>query len=113
MGDFWLQKERFPHMTFSSLYEPRRAGRPQRRVDPRLESPAQLAIIGVVVWLIGAVIHPLAWLLVPLGILLLLAAGVAYLLRPKRQTMYWRGREINLDDDRGPAQHIYHLFFRR
>lgn len=100
-------------MTFSSLYEPQRAGRPSRRVDPRLESPAQLAIIGFVLWLVGAVIHPLAGLLIPLGVALLLAAGIAYVLRPKRQTMYWRGREINLDDDRGPAQRLYRLFFRR
>jgi hypothetical protein len=100
-------------MTFSSLTEPQRAGRPSRRVDPRLASPAQLAIIGVVVWLVGAVIHPFAGLLVPLGVALLLAAGVAYLLRPKRQTMYWRGREITLDDDRGATAKLYRLFFRR
>jgi cbb3-type cytochrome oxidase subunit 3 len=66
-----------------------------------------------VVWLVGAVIHPLAGLLVPLGIGLLLVAGVAYLLRPKKHSMYWRGREIDLDDDRGPAQQLYRFFFRR
>jgi cbb3-type cytochrome oxidase subunit 3 len=99
-------------MTFNSLYEPSHSGRPQRRTTAPLESPAQLAIIGVVVWLVGAVIHPLA-ILAPIGLLLLLVAGVAYLLRPKRQTMFWRGREINLDDDRGPAQQFYRRLFRR
>ena len=100
-------------MTFNSPYESGRSGRTQQRVDPRLESPAQLAIIGVVVWLVGAVFHPLAALLVPLGIVLLLAAGVAYLLRPKKHTMYWRGREIDLDDRRGPAEQLYRVFFKR
>ena len=99
-------------MTFSSLYESRRPSRPQRRVDPRLDSPGQLAIIGLIVWLVGVVIHPLA-ILTPLGILLLLLAGAAYLLRPKKKTMYWRGREIELNDDRGLAQHVYRRFFRR
>lgn len=99
-------------MSFNSLYEPRGTGRP-RRVNAPLESPGQLAIIGVVVWLVGAVFHPLAWLLVPLGIVMLLIAGIAYVARPKRQTMYWRGREINLDDDRRPLAQVYRLVFRR
>ena len=99
-------------MTLSSLYEPRGTGSPRRRVSAPLESPGQLAIIGVVVWLVGAVFHPLAWLLVPLGILMLLVAAVAYVARPKRQTMYWRGREINLDDDRRPWARVYRWFFR-
>jgi hypothetical protein len=100
-------------MTFSSLYSNRGSGTQRRRVDPRLDSPAQLALIGILVWLVGAVIHPLAGILVPLGIVLLLGAGVAYLLRPKRQTMYWRGRAIDLNDHRGPVQRLYRLFFRR
>jgi hypothetical protein len=100
-------------MTFNSFYQPRGSTKPRQRVDPRLDSPAQLAIIGVVVWLVGAVVHPLASILVPLGIVLLLLAGVAYLLRPKKQTMYWRGREIDLDNDRGPAHQLYRIFFRR
>jgi hypothetical protein len=99
-------------MTFSSLYESRRPSGPQRRTDPRLDSPGQLAIIGLIVWLVGVVIHPLA-ILTPLGILLLLLAGAAYLLRPKKNTMYWRGREIELNDDRGPVQHVYRRFFKR
>jgi hypothetical protein len=99
-------------MTFNSLYEPSRSGRPQRRLNPPLESPGQLAIIAVVLWLIGAVFHPLG-ILAPIGLILLLVAGAAYLLRPKKQTMYWRGREISLNDDRGPIQQLYRLLFRR
>ena len=97
-------------MTFNSLYEPSRQTR--RALKPPFESPAQLAVIAIVVWLVGAVIHPLA-ILGPIGLLLLLIAGVAYLLRPKRQSMYWRGRQIDLNDDRGPVQRLYRLVFRR
>jgi hypothetical protein len=79
---------------------------------PRFQSPGQLAIVGVALWLIGAVLHPLA-ILAPIGIVLLLAAGAAYLLRPKSQTMYWRGRRIDLADGSGAGQRAYHLFFKR
>ena len=52
-------------------------------------------------------------LLVPIGIILLLVAVVAYLLRPRSQTMYWRGRRIELNDRQGPGQRLYYTFFRR
>jgi hypothetical protein len=79
---------------------------------PRFESPAQLALVAIGVWLIGFLFHPLA-ILAPLGIVLLLLAGVGYLMRPKSQTMYWRGRRIELDDGRSGAKQAYHLFFKR
>jgi hypothetical protein len=79
---------------------------------PRFESPAQLALVAIGVWLIGFLFHPLA-ILAPLGIVLLLLAGVAYLMRPKTQTMYWRGRRIELDDSQSTAKQTYHLFFKR
>jgi len=79
---------------------------------PRFDSPGQLAIVAIAVWLIGALIHPLA-ILTSVGVVLLLVAAVAYLLRPKSQTMYWRGRRIDLNDGRGPGQHLYHLLFKR
>ena len=72
----------------------------------------QLAIIAVVVWLIGLVFHPLA-LLVPIGLALLVVAGAAYLVRPKRRSMYWRGREIDLDDAGGTTARLYYMIFRR
>ncbi len=84
----------------------------QRRIDRRLDSPGQLAIVGVLVWLVGAVLHPLA-ALVPIGILILLLAGVAYLLRPRAQSMYWRGRRIDLGGRPGPTQKLYRLLFKR
>jgi hypothetical protein len=77
---------------------------------PRFESPAQLALVGAGVWLLGAlIVHPLA----PLGLLLLLASGVAYVLRPKSQSMYWRGRRIDLDNRTSAGSQLYHTFFKR
>jgi hypothetical protein len=76
-----------------------------------LESPAQLAVFGVVVWIVGALFHPLA-ILAPVGVLLLLVAGIAYLVRPRTQTMYWRGRKIDLDGERGPVQRAYLMLFK-
>ena len=76
------------------------------------ESPGQLAVIAIVTWLIGAVIHPLAFL-VPLALLLLIGAGVAYALRPRQHTMYWRGREIDLSDQQSSTERLYRLIFRR
>jgi hypothetical protein len=93
-------------MTFSRLSQP------TSPAHPRFDSPMQLAIAAVVLWVVGAVIHPLG-LLVPIGIALLLAAGIAYLMRPRTQTMYWRGRRIELNDRQGAGQRLYHTFFRR
>jgi hypothetical protein len=79
---------------------------------PRFESPGQLALVAIGALLIGLIFHPLS-ILAPLGVVLLLLAGVAYLMRPKSQTMYWRGRRIELDDGRSPAKQAYHMFFKR
>jgi hypothetical protein len=70
-----------------------------------------MAIAAIVVWLLGVFLHPLA-VLAPLGVLLLLAAGVAYLMRPKSRSMYWRGRRIDLDEP-GSGHHLYYVFFKR
>ena len=100
-------------MTLSSQYDPGRSSPPSGVfANPPFESPGQLALIAVVVWLVGAIIHPLA-ILAPVGLLLLLVAGLAYLVRPKRSTMYWRGREIDLDDDRGATTRFYRMLFKR
>jgi hypothetical protein len=76
-----------------------------------LESPRQLALVAIVVWLIGFVFHPLA-ILAPVGLALLLVAGAAYLLRPKRRTMYWRGRELDVADYNGTAARLYYTVFK-
>jgi hypothetical protein len=78
----------------------------------RLSSPAQLALAGIALWLAGTIVHPLA-ILAPLGLVLLLLAGAAYLLRPRRHTMYWRGRELDLDGKPGPREQLYRLLFKK
>jgi hypothetical protein len=84
-----------------------RTGRP----DPRIESPAHLAGLAVVLWLAGLLIHPLA-LLTPVAVVLLVLAGVAYVVRPKSQTMYWRGRRLELDPQLNSAQRLYRRVFK-
>lgn len=79
--------------------------------DLRPSSPAQLAIVGAVLWLLGVVLHPLA-ILVPIGLLVLAVAALGFLMRPKSQTMYWRGRRIELDDKHGSRHRLYRTIFR-
>ena len=79
---------------------------------PPLESPGQLAVFGIAAWLIGVVIQPLV-ILVPLGLLLLIGAGVAYALRPRQHSMYWRGRQIDLSDHESSTERFYRSIFRR
>ena len=84
-----------------------------RQTDLRLQSPGQLALVALGVWLAGVVIHPLA-VLAPIGVVLLILAGLAYLVRPKAQTMYWRGRQIDLNENpSSPVQRLYRQVFKR
>jgi hypothetical protein len=68
-------------------------------------------VVAIALWLVGAVIHPLG-ILAPLGLVLLLVAGIAYLLRPRPHTMYWRGRRIDLNDKPGLTERLYRVLFR-
>jgi hypothetical protein len=77
---------------------------------PQPRSPAQLALVGALVWLVGVLVH-LA-LLAPIGIALLLLAGIGQLIRPRSREMYWRGRRIELDDEPSAAHRIYRAVFR-
>ena len=77
---------------------------------PQPRSPAQLALVGALIWLVGVLVH-LA-LLAPIGIALLLLAGIGQLIRPHSREMYWRGRKIMLDDQPSAAHRIYRAVFR-
>lgn len=82
--------------------------------DLRPSSPAQLAVIGLGIWLVGAFIHiHVLSVLVPVGIGLLLIAGLGQLLKPRNRTMYWRGREIDLDDGPSASTRLYRAIFKR
>src|SRR5712691_10339425 len=86
------------------------------RSQLRPATPAHLAAVGIFIWLIGAFILQIhvAGVLVPLGLALLLVAGVGWLVRPRTQTMYWRGRQIELSDTRPTLGHrLSKAVFRR
>jgi hypothetical protein len=80
--------------------------------DIRPGSPGQLALIGLGVWLVGVFIHSLA-ILVPIGLGLLLVAGLGQLVRPRSRTTYWRGRQIDLGDEPSVVARLYRLVFKR
>jgi hypothetical protein len=83
-----------------------------RRFDPRPDSPGQLGVAGLVVWLVGALV-PAVHVLATVGLILLLVAGIGYLIRPRSRTMYWRGRQLDLGDQPGAGQRLYRAIFRR
>jgi hypothetical protein len=62
------------------------------------------------VWLVGALVH--IALLAPIGIALVILAGIGQLIRPHSREMYWRGRRIQLDDEPSAAHRIYRAVFR-
>jgi hypothetical protein len=66
-------------------------------IDPRPSSPAQLAVAAVAIWILGTLI-PVLHFLAPMGLILLLVAAAGYLMRPRKRSMFWRGRTIELDD---------------
>jgi hypothetical protein len=77
---------------------------------PQPRSPAQLALVGALLWLVGALVH--LTLLAPIGIALLVVAGIGQLIRPHSREMYWRGRRIELDDSPSVAHRVYRAVFR-
>ncbi len=96
----------------SQSFRPRRSSEGIRRFDPRPASPGQLAVAGLVVWLVGAIM-PGLHILATVGLILLLVAGIGYLIRPRARTMYWRGRQLDLGDEPGAAQRLYRTLFKR
>jgi len=90
---------------------PRRSTDGLRGFDPRPASPGQLAVAALVIWLVGALV-PALHILATVGLLLLLVAGIGYLIRPRSRTMYWRGRQLDLGDQPGAGQRIYRTIFK-
>ena len=78
----------------------------------RPSSPGQLALVGVGVWLVGALL-PVLHALAAVGLALLVVAGLTALIRPRAQSMYWRGRRIDLDREPTTGERLYRLIYRR
>jgi len=55
---------------------------------------------------------PVLHILGTIGLILLLVAGVGYLIRPRSRTMYWRDRKIDLGDEPGVGTRIYRTLFK-
>jgi hypothetical protein len=79
--------------------------------DPRPASPAQLAVAALAIWLVGSLI-PAIHVIAPLGLILLLVAGAGQLLRPRKRTMYWRQRAIELEDGPRFGSRLYRAVFK-
>jgi hypothetical protein len=79
--------------------------------DLRFSSPLQLALVGLGVWLLGVFVASLH-VLVPVGLGLLLLAGVAQLCKPKRKLMTWRGRTFDVAPEPSGVGRMYRSFFR-
>ncbi len=77
----------------------------------RPSSPGQLALVGVALWLAGALL-PTLHALAPLGMALLAVAGLSLLIRPRVRTMYWRGRRIDLREEPTAGERLYRLIYR-
>ena len=81
------------------------------KLDLRPESPAQLAVIALAIWVVAAIV-PLLHAFVPLAVILLLVAGAGQLLRPRKRTMYWRERRIELEDGPRFGGSLYRAIFK-
>jgi hypothetical protein len=77
----------------------------------RPASPGQLALIGVGLWLVG-VLLPAVHALTAVGVVLLVVAGVSMFVRPRARTMYWRGRQIDLQSEPTVGERLYRLIYR-
>ena len=77
----------------------------------RPASPGQLALIGVGLWVIGALL-PVVQALTVVGVALLVVAGLSLLIRPRARTMYWRGRRIDLHGEPTVGERLYRLIYR-
>jgi hypothetical protein len=62
-------------------------------------------------WLAGALV-PLLHALAPVGLVLLVVAGLSLFVRPRARTMYWRGRLIELNDESSVGERLYRLIYR-
>jgi hypothetical protein len=75
-------------------------------------SPLYLGVAGALIALVGLV-TPAGWLLVGVGAVLLIAAGLASATRPRTKVMYWRGRRIELTEEPSAARRLNRWLRRR
>ncbi|MBI4497999.1 MAG: hypothetical protein HY689_08890 [Chloroflexi bacterium] len=83
-------------------------------VDPRPRGPGHVIVAGIVLivlWRFG-LLGALGPLAANLG-LLLLAFGIAtWLIRPRRKTVYWRERPIDVGGGLSWLERLYYVFYK-
>ena len=110
----WTSEDRAPRWRGRPVGESAHGRKPagwQEFAPLRPSSPGQLALIGVGLWLVGALV-PLLHALTIVGVALLVVAGLSLFIRPRSRTMYWRGRRIELNDEPTVGQRLYRLIYR-
>ena len=94
-------------------WKPYNRGYPHTPCKPSYPNPVRqpsLRLSARFCGLVGALVH--LTLLAPIGIALLVVAGIGQLIRPRSREMYWRGRRIELDDSPSAAHRLYRAVFR-
>lgn len=98
---------------------PARSGRPRpaRRFpfDPRPSSPAQVALVGVILLVVSyffRLLGPYNGLAFNVALGLLLLAGVTWFIRPRRRTVVWRERRIDIASELTLPERLYYLIYR-
>ena len=84
-------------------------------IDLRPSSPAQLALIAIILLGVGWVglLGPLSSIGLYLGLVMLLVAGVSWMLRPPSPTAYWRGQKIDMSERLTWWGRLYHRLYKR
>ena len=84
------------------------------RFDPRPSSPAQVALVGLIVVVVAyfRLLGPYSSLAFNVGLGLLLLAGITWFIRPRRRTVVWRERRIDLDAELSLLERLYYLIYR-
>ena len=83
-------------------------------INLRFRSPAQLAVLGIILVLLGwfGLLAPLHSALLYAGVLSLVVAGIAWMIRPQRRTVVWRGRVIDMTGELTWWERLYYVMFR-
>jgi hypothetical protein len=93
-----------------------KAQRRTRRLpfDPRPSSPAQLALVAIILLVLAyfRILGPFRELGMNLALVLLAVAAVTWMVRPRRRTVMWRERRIDLTPELSWIERLYYVIYR-
>ncbi len=81
-------------------------------IDLRPTSPGQVMLVGVVLLLLGALVHPLHVAML-IGLALLAFGFLTGLVQPRSRVVTWRQRNISLPAANSWTGRLYHVFYRQ